>query len=83
MQLWASDAYEKAWGHAIRSGDHEEARRLYQSMCYHAQRSLNHTPTNDANFDAKDSILNARHGKIYANKISKEYMEQERKRASK
>ena len=83
MQLQASDAFEKAYRHAIHAEDHEEAGRLHESMCLHAKKSLNHTPTNAPDFDAKDSILNASHGKNYANKKSKEYMEQERKRASK
>ena len=82
MQLRASDADDVAREHAIRAGDHEEARKLFKSMRHHGQRSLNHTPTNEANFDAKDSILNARHGRKYAKEKSKEYIEQERKRGS-
>jgi len=77
MQLHASIACEKASELAFRAGDHEEGRRLHQSMCDHALRSLNHIPPNAAHSNSKDAILNAKSARHHANKISRKYKEQE------
>ena len=78
MQLKASDAYEKARRHAIRAGNHTEARSSSRSMCHHALQSLHHTPLNAANFDPKDAMSHASSAVHAANQISQRYMEQER-----